>query len=214
MKNIVIYGAGGLGIEVENIIKRLNATKSERDRYNIVGYITTHGDGDSDMVIGDENILLEQPELNVVLAIGSPMARLSIGKRLLQSIGRSRMPCIIDPSVIIDHSTLSIGAGAIVAQNVVGTVNVCLGDFCYINLSCTIGHGASIGFGSVVNPGVNISGDVDVGAGVLVGTGATILEKLMIFDHSIVGGGSVVTKSVNSAMTVVGVPAKELVRKK
>jgi acetyltransferase-like isoleucine patch superfamily enzyme len=65
----------------------------------------------------------------------------------------------------------------------------------------------------VLNPTVNISGGVELGDGVLVGTGAQVLQYLKIGDGAQIGAGAVVNKNVNPDTTVVGVPAKELVKK-
>jgi sugar O-acyltransferase (sialic acid O-acetyltransferase NeuD family) len=122
-------------------------------------------------------------------------------------------PSLIHPSVKLDHATARIGRGALVCAGTVGTVNVRLDDFCLVNLACTLGHECSIGRGTVLNPTVNISGGVVLEEGVLVGTGAQVLQYLTVGAGATVGAGSVVTKSVDPGLTVVGVPAKPFQRK-
>ncbi len=95
---------------------------------------------------------------------------------------------------------------------VIATVNVHFAAFCLVNLACTLGHEARVGRASVLNPTVNISGGVELGDRVLVGTGAQVLQYLRVGDDASVGAGAVVTRDVEARTTVVGVPAKPLVR--
>jgi acetyltransferase-like isoleucine patch superfamily enzyme len=108
---------------------------------------------------------------------------------------------------------MQVGEGVIVCAGTIATVNVRFEPFCMVNLSCTIGHEAVIGRGSVLNPTVNISGGVELGSGVLVGTGVQILQYVKIGDGATIGAGAVVNKNVNAETTVVGIPAKELIKK-
>jgi acetyltransferase-like isoleucine patch superfamily enzyme len=69
-----------------------------------------------------------------------------------------------------------------------------------------------MGKGCVVNPAANISGGVALEEGVLVGAGAVVLQYLTVGARSIVGAGAVVTRDVAPDTTVIGVPARPLVR--
>lgn len=99
-------------------------------------------------------------------------------------------------------------------------------DGVWINAGSIIGYKAEIKAGAIVNTGVQIDhhnvleeccqidpGVVTAGNVVLrecchIHTGATLINRVEVGVHSIVGAGSVVLKNVPAYSTVVGVPAK------
>ena len=156
---------------------------------------------------------LESNQIDALaIGVGEPSARLKIAERLKKQYPKIEWPAIIHPSVILDFNTCVLEEGVTLCPGIVGTVNIVFESFSLVNFACTIGHEAKIGQGSVINPSVNVSGWVRVGAGVLVGTGAQILEDIVIGDSAIVGAGAVVNKNVEPGTTVVGIPAKSIVR--
>jgi sugar O-acyltransferase (sialic acid O-acetyltransferase NeuD family) len=146
------------------------------------------------------------------LGIGTPADRLRVAAEVSARFPDVPWPALVHPSAIFDRESAALGRGVLVCANVVGTVNLVLEDFALVNLACTLGHEARIGEGAVLNPTVNISGGVVVHRGVLVGTGAQVLQYLEVGAGATVGAGAVVSKSVPPGVTVVGIPAKPLVR--
>ncbi|MFM2133155.1 MAG: hypothetical protein RL156_436 [Bacteroidota bacterium] len=62
-------------------------------------------------------------------------------------------------------------------------------------------------------PGCNISGNERIGRSVYVGTGAKFIHQVDVGDESTVGAGAVVIRNVDAKQTVVGNPARAIVRK-
>ncbi len=215
-RRIVIVGAGGFAREVRWLLRDID--RSGTDGYAFAGYVVSDlsklGEHDSrDDVLGDLGWLHEHRDAfdGLAIGVGSPAARLHI-PRVLDAFCEADWPALVHPSVHADRESCTFEAGSIVCAGSIATVNVTVGPYALVNLSCTLGHEASIGRGSVLNPTVNISGGVRLGEGVLVGTGAQVLQYVEIGDGATVGAGAVVTKAVHGDATVVGIPAKPLLR--
>jgi len=216
MRRIAIIGAGGFARELRWLLSEIAADPNHRgEAFEFAGFVVSdvnkRGDHDSEIAGGYE--WLEDHHIDAVaLGIGTPAARLRVAAELQSRMPHLDWPTIIHPSVRFDRSTCTFGKGAVICAGVIATVNVAFEQLCLAGVACTIGHESRIGAGTVLNPASNVSGGVDVGRGVLIGTGAQILQYLTIGEGATVGAGAVVSKNVDPWTTVVGVPAKPLVR--
>ena len=116
------------------------------------------------------------------------------------------------------HPTAYIGSlnviepGFIAAAGCFVTTNVRIGRHTHLNLGVTVGHDTILEAYVTANPGAHISGNVVLERGVSMGTGSSIIQGLRVGAGTFVGAGAVVTKNTPGGLTVVGVPAKPLVR--
>ena len=214
-KRLIIIGAGGFAREVRMLAEDITRESDGAAGYKFAGYLVSNpakpGPNDSaDEILGDFSWLKEHTgEWDcLAMGIGNAAPRLKVADQLEAEYGPAHWPALIHPSAHLDRGSCLIGHGVQVCANVIGTVNLVLEPFAMVNLSCTLGHEAVLKRACTLNPSVNISGGVTVGKGVLVGTGAQILQYLEIGDHSIVGAGALVTKSLPGGVTAVGMPAK------
>lgn len=213
---IAIYGAGGFGREVAWLIDSCNASDS---RYQIVSFIDDNqqnwGQYVNELpVMGLEETVQRFPGARVVGGVGTPKTRQLLMQRALAA--GLHFETIIHPRVEMSK-WVTIGSGSLICAGNILTTNIELGQQVQINLDCTVGHDVIMQDYATLAPGVHISGCVQLGKRVYVGTGAVIINgtadhPIVLGDDAVVGAGACVTKSVDAGVTVVGVPAKPLLR--
>jgi sugar O-acyltransferase (sialic acid O-acetyltransferase NeuD family) len=215
-KQIAIYGGGGFAREVAWLVQSCNVTE---EKYRIIAFVddnqANHGKVlNAIPVIGLDECKDRFSQAAMVGAVGSPKTRQLIMEKAARAGFASET--VIHPRV--ERSQwIKIGTGSVICAGNILTTNISLGEHIQINLDCTIGHDVVMGDFTTLAPGVHVSGCVHFGKRVYVGTGAAIINgtedvPLVIGDDAVIGAGACVTKAVASATTVVGVPAKPLVR--
>lgn len=211
--DIFIIGAGGFAREVLCIIDRVN-NYSGNLCWRFRGFVDLIDNNDyfGYPVISDDQLLNRDSPIYVVVAIGNPVIRSNLLKRY-SGYDHVLYPNLIDPAVLmLNPDRISFGKGNILCAGSILTTDIQLGSYNIINLSCTVGHDTVLGDNNVINPTVNISGEVNIGNNCLIGTGAKILQQLSIGNNAVVGAGAVVIKNVSASSTVVGVPAKPVIK--
>ncbi|GLR15952.1 LbetaH domain-containing protein [Portibacter lacus] len=143
---------------------------------------------------------------------------------ILGSIGKSRMKIynhfleekgitadeyvtLIHPSAVIS-SSVKMGYGVHIGPLSVIAPYAVLGNFATINRNCSVGHHTEMKDFACINPGVNISGICEIGINSSVGTGANVLDQMVIGDYTVIGAGSLVTRSLGDRVVAYGAPAK------
>jgi sugar O-acyltransferase (sialic acid O-acetyltransferase NeuD family) len=213
-RDIVIVGASGFAREIAWLIAEIN---EQEPTWNLIGHVDADARqigtqiGDS-VVIGDDTFLLDRRrDLHVAIGIGHPrlISRLSAS---LLSAAHLSFPNLIHPSVRRDMRRMALGQGNLLCAGTLFTTGIAIGSFNVFNLASTIGHDVSIGDCCVINPGCNISGGVRIEDRCLLGTGSQVLQNITIGAGATVGGGALVHRNVPAGVTVVGVPAKPVVK--
>ena len=196
-----IYCAGGMvGRESFDLATRLNACNS---RWEDVFFI-------SDVEIEERFYRIDElnpSDVEIVIAHGTPRYRREIFDRAASRGFKFRT--LIDPSASISP-TSKIGRGVLIFQNVIVSSNAIIDDNTAIQQSTVIGHDDSIGKNCVFGLNAVLSGNVSIGDESFIGVNASIREKISVGDRTIVGMGSVVIRSIENDLVVVGNPAREL----
>jgi len=143
---------------------------------------------------------------------------------------------IIDDNVVIGKGTkiwafshisngAKIGNNCIIGEGVHIGINVSIGDGCKIQNGAQLFEGVKIGDNVFIGPCVVTVNDIEpcvVGSwddrfqetfienNSSIGANSTILCGITVGENSLVGAGSVVTKSVKNNIVVIGNPAKYL----
>jgi sugar O-acyltransferase (sialic acid O-acetyltransferase NeuD family) len=206
---LVIIGAGGFGREVLDVVDAINAL---RPSYEFLGFL------DDGAVRADLLARLAAPHLGAserlteldamyVVGIGSGVVR----RKLVASAPPARAANLIHPTSTIGRDA-RVGVGIIIAAGARVTSNVELGNHVNLHVNCTVGHDSVVMSYSSVFPGATVGGNVTIGEAATIGTGANVLPGVTIGAGAFVGAGAVVTKDVEPGVTVVGAPARPLLR--
>jgi acetyltransferase-like isoleucine patch superfamily enzyme len=118
-------------------------------------------------------------------------------------------------AVVLD--AVYVGEGAILCPFVTLTSNIRIGRQFHANLYSYVEHDCVVGDYVTFAPSVRCNGNVVIEDHVYVGTGAMIKQgrpdcPLVIGRGAVVGMGAVVTRSVPPGVTVVGNPARLLIK--
>jgi sugar O-acyltransferase (sialic acid O-acetyltransferase NeuD family) len=150
------------------------------------------------------------------VAIGNSMVRQRIAEICIEA-GANPFTIKAQNVVILDNN--QIGEGAILSPFVTITSNVKIGVHFHANTYSSVAHDCIIGDYVTFAPSVKCNGNVVIEDHAYIGTGAVIREgkkgePLIIGRSAIIGMGAVVTKNVPPGVTVVGNPARPLIKAK
>ncbi len=203
MGAILIYGAGGHGKVVADIVEkegtcRIAGLIDDALTETTLGYEIL-GEGE------DVERIMKEGIRAAIVAVGDNRTRGKIQARLLAA-GLEIVSAIHPMASVARGAT--IGLGTVVAAGAVVGPDAVVGEGCIVNHCASVDHDCSIGALAHVAPGANIGGGVLVEEGALIGTGASVKPGLHIGAGSVVGMGATVIRDVEPDIMVVGVPAE------
>ena len=210
MKNIAIFGAGGLGKETVCFLDQLNKIGAE---WNFIGFYDDGVEKGTQIshygaVLGGMNEINTLTErIALVIAIGNPISLKRVKERITNK--HIYFPNIISPTFgIADEMTFSIGEGNIIGGHSWASCDVKIGNFNIFNGETILSHDVTIGDYNVIMPDVHISGEVSIGCGNLLGVGSIVLQQIKIGNNVTLGAGSVLLTKPKDGCTYIGNPAK------
>jgi sugar O-acyltransferase (sialic acid O-acetyltransferase NeuD family) len=114
---------------------------------------------------------------------------------------------IIHRTTIIS-STSCIAEGVVICGNSILNADSVIGNFCQLNMYCTVAHDSILEDYVTLSMGVHIAGKVVVKEGAYLGSGVQMVPPLTIGEWSKVGAGTVLVEDVPANSTVVGNPGR------
>lgn len=150
----------------------------------------------------------------VALAIANSSIREALAQRC-QAAGVEQLS--VQASNVVRMDDITIGEGALLSPFVTFTSNIRIGRCFHANIYSYVAHDCIIGDFVTFAPGAMCNGNVHIQDHAYIGTGAVLKQgtpdkPIVIGRGAIVGMGAIVTKSVPPGVTVVGNPARPLVK--
>jgi sugar O-acyltransferase (sialic acid O-acetyltransferase NeuD family) len=206
MKSLAILGGGGHGMVVADCAEECGITRIDLFDDDISRKVTM----DFHIVGTGADLLSRCRDYEgVIVAIGNNQARME-RQKALKAAGAT-MAVLIHPSATVSRHT-QVGAGTVVFAGAVVNVGACLGEAVIVNTGATVDHDCIIANGVHVAPGAHLAGGIRAGEETWIGVGAVVREYVTIGNRVCIGAGAVVVKSIANDATVVGNPARPLIR--
>lgn len=149
----------------------------------------------------------------IIVSIGANMIRKKVVERLMANNNKTQFVSAIHPSAIVSPSA-KIGMGTVVMAGAVINAGAIIGDHCIINTGASVDHECIVGNYCHIAPHATLCGQVHLGDGVMMGVGSCAIPCVNIGDWAIIGAGATVVNDINAGVTAVGVPAKEICKKR
>ena len=211
---IGIYGASGFGKEVMPLVRQ---HYSQLNQDNIV-FIDDGGrleQLDGYKVLSYQQFM-QHPATQkaVTIAIADSQVREKLNAKLVQD----NIEIInVIASNALQYDNITMDKGSIICGFVHLTSNIKIGKGFHANIYSYIAHDCVIGDFVTFAPRVSCNGNVHIEDHAYIGTGAVLRQgtpdkPLIIGKGAIVGMGAVVTKDVPAGVTVVGNPARPLIK--
>lgn len=211
MKDLVLYGAGGMGRETAILVGAIN---EQAPTYKLLGYVVDEEYYKPDTkvnglpLLGDRKWLIDHKEQVVcTCAIGRPKSRLKIMEELTEE--GVKFETLISPDVYIDPS-VEVGPGTIIQTRCLVAVNVKIGKGVFLNTDVTLGHDNELSDYVVCNPRVQISGGCKIGKAAMLGGMSFVNEHVKIGEYAVAVPGSIMLRNVKPHTYVMGNPAKKI----
>jgi sugar O-acyltransferase (sialic acid O-acetyltransferase NeuD family) len=208
MKNIILIGGGNQAHYTIDIIEK-------EGKYNIVGIIDSIHDINSDRfgykILGrQENISQIIKEYNVeggVISIGDNWSRYYVYNQIIELVPNFEFVNAIHPSVVIGNN-VNLGKGVVAMAGCIFNPKSFIGNFTFFATGAQVEHDNYIDDFSSISAGSITGGYVKLGKFSAITLGVTIMDRVEIGENTVVGSGSLITKSLPDNILAYGNPAK------
>lgn len=212
MRRLVIAGASNPAS-----VKLVEDINAESPTWDLIGFVDDDpakwGKDFFGYPVLGEIALLEKPEYRECYAVcfiygGSILTRVRVVERM-SSMG-VRFATLIHPSV--STRRVKIGEDCVVKESCILNYGAEIGNHCIIGFGTMIGHETILEEAVYCAQRVTIPGRVRVRRGATLGVGSILNGDITVGEYAMVGLGAVVFRDVPDRSTVIGNPARMVLR--
>jgi sugar O-acyltransferase (sialic acid O-acetyltransferase NeuD family) len=208
MTDVAIFGAGGLGCLVNDILL-------QTARFRPVAFLDSdprkHGRTIDGLTVrgGLEQVpaLRRAGATAIIVAIGDSHVRVRLAE-LLRREGM-RLVSAIHPLATVAPSA-RLGNHLIAGARTIICVHAAIGDHCVLSTGSIIEHDNQLGTGVFLHPAVRLAGGVKINDYATLGIGACVIPYQQVGREALVEPGAIVIRDVLAGTTVSGAPATRL----
>lgn len=210
---LAIYGTGGTGREVYEIVAAMDADHVRWDRIVFIDDVTdkTSLYGSEVMAFSEAASRFMSDEVEFVIAVGEPASRRLLFERVAEhGFG---FATIVHPSAFVAPSA-RLGKGVFIKMQSIVSSEAVIEDNVFVQADCIVGHDVHIGAHTQVSAFSHIAGHAHIGEQCYLGVRASVREDCTMGDDVVLAMGAVVMeKRVPSRVLAAGNPAKYVRRK-
>lgn len=206
MTRVVLIGGGGFAKEVLDL--------ANMSGIEIVGYVAPEKTTLKARYLGVFEDLTSKTHLfdGVTIGFGSINRATALSRAaMIEAIKKANLQPV---SIISPHARISsgvqIGAGTVVAHNVILAVDSIVGEHCMLNNASQLGHDACLAQNVTLAPLAFVAGECQIGENALVGPSTSVLQGVRIGRGSIVGVGATVARSLGEDKVVLPNPSRQV----
>jgi sugar O-acyltransferase (sialic acid O-acetyltransferase NeuD family) len=205
MQKIIVYGAGGHGKVVGDILLA-------RKNPNFAGFVDDRAELQGSMVLGvpvlgDGHWLQQEArKMNVAVAlgIGDNFARQQLAEKC--SAWGTELVTLVHPSASVSESA-RLGPGTVVMAQAAINPDARIGSAVIVNTGAVVEHDVVIGNYAHIAPNAAMGGASGLGDFSFLGLNAAVRQGVTIGSQSIIGAGAVVVYNIPDNVMAFGVPA-------